>query len=694
MTIPPRKISSLTTKKKISEIVSLVCNNSPLTRGFLYPILYLNAFLFFLCINSFAQKKLITGDIYFKFKTTSNFDNSTLTDILSLPREKYFNRLNLEDDLKRLEKFYFDHGFFDAVVDTSTKVNDDEINIKFIITENSRYTIKQFQLIGTDKISDQLKEEITGNSLIKEGQPYSRTLVTSEKDRILNILWNNGYYDAKIDTARSPVDSSRQGIVIGKYSGALSTDPEFQNKVLVRMRITGADEVYRIGEITVKIENNRYGLSEEVIRRELKFNEGDIYNKSKLLESEKNFTKLPIIHLARIFTEKEQGIVNIKVVVTLNKKYELTPGISAVYLNNRFFAGATLQYSDKNFFGGGRVFSVTLEGLYNTPGNNQIELSLSLFQPFLFRSNLTANFTSSIGLYNFLDIFEYIYTQNLARFNYFIREYTFYNNAYLDITYDHLRVRFKENIIDENSQIIEGLRISFSNSVIGFSLVHNSTNDLFNPSRGFYHQLTLENAGALPRFISLFNKSLLYSQYVKFFTPNRFYFDLTGGRKTTIFAFNFEGGNITEYGSGNNIVPVDRIYKFYSGGGNSLRGWSAQTNGILPDTKDGGKFLVEGSFEIRRRPFPPRSFMFPVWAVVFLDWGNVWESAGYFRLNQIALSTGIGIRYETFVGPIRVDLGFKLYNPSETEDNRWLWQQPSKIFRSKYAIQFGIGNAF
>ncbi|MCX7877517.1 MAG: BamA/TamA family outer membrane protein [Ignavibacteria bacterium] len=646
---------------------------------------------------SHCDERYETGDIDFKFKAGETYDKSVLTEILVLPREKYFNRINLEEDRQRLAKFYFDNGFFDVIVDTLTEINEDQINVTFTIFENSRYVIREFQIIGLEGIPEKLKEEIN-RSEINAGKPYSKSFVNSEKDRILNILWNNGYYYARIDTSRSLIDSSRRGVIVGKYSDDLQQNPEFKNKVLVRMRFTGADRVYYFGESEITINNNRYGFSKDIVIRELKFKGGEIFDKSKIAESERNFTKLPIIQLGRIITvdpDSSSDRVNVRVIITLGKKYEITPGISAVYLNNRFFAGASVQYTDKDFFGGGRVFSTKVEALYNSMGNNQLEISFNLFQPFLFRSNLTADFTTSFGIYNFLDDFEYIYTQNLARLSYFIREYTFYNNAYLDITYDHLRLRIKNNIVDDQGNVTPaGKRRSFSNSIVGFSLVHNNTNDLFNPSKGFYHQLTLENAGALPRLIAVFNKSLLFSQYFKFFIPNRFYFDLTGGRRTTIFAFNIEVGNITEYGRGGNIIPVDRIYKFFSGGGNSLRGWAPQTGGILTDPKDGGKFLFEGGYEIRRRPFPQRSFFYPVWIVVFLDWGNVWENIGMFKFNQIALATGLGVRYDTFVGPIRIDFGFKLFNPLADKGNHWLWENPGQIFKNKFAIQFGLGNAF
>jgi outer membrane protein assembly factor BamA len=63
-------------------------------------------------------------------------------------------------------------------------------------------------------------------------------------------------------------------------------------------------------------------------------------------------------------------------------------------------------------------------------------------------------------------------------------------------------------------------------------------------------------------------------------------------------------------------------------------------------------------------------------------------------LNQVALATGFGLRYDLFVGPIRVDLGFKLYDPMDPQNEKWLFDNLSRMFKDKYAIHFGIGHAF
>lgn len=640
--------------------------------------------------------KTETGDITFEYKKTEIIQEASLLDIMLLPREKYFNRVNLEEDIGRLNKYYFDNGFFDVAIDTVTSYDkdDNETDIKFIIIENSQYLIKEIRYQGLDSLPPSIKSSVYSSQLIEPGNPYNKNKISQERDRIIGILQNNGYYYAQIDTIRSRIDSSRRGIIIGKFSDEMQKNPEYKNKVLVRLRFIGTKEVYRFGKINIDIEKNKYDISKDIITREIAFKEGEIFNRSKLIETERNFSKLAIIQLGRVVEDTilPDRTIDMNVNITINNKYELTPSIYTSYQSNRLFLGANLEYKDKYFFGGGRTFSITTEGLYNSRYINGASINFSLFQPFLFNRNITATLSPEIAFLNINKNTSAVVFRNLLRLSYYIADYTFYNNAYSDLTFDYVNLNLK--ITDEQENELGNFKFYFVNSIIGLNLVHNNTNSLFNPSKGFYHTISAESAGALPRLLTLVNSSLLYSQYVKLSTVNSFYFDISDDRASSIVATHFEIGDIIEYGSGENIVAVDKLYKFFMGGGNSIRGWGAQKGGILDNPEEGGKFLLFGSVEWRRKPFPQRSFLYPLWGVLFFDYGNVWESDRFFRMDQIALAAGFGVRYDSFVGPIRIDLGFKLYDPLAPDGDKWLWQQPGNIFKSKYAIQFGLGNAY
>jgi outer membrane protein assembly factor BamA len=100
--------------------------------------------------------------------------------------------------------------------------------------------------------------------------------------------------------------------------------------------------------------------------------------------------------------------------------------------------------------------------------------------------------------------------------------------------------------------------------------------------------------------------------------------------------------------------------RFYAGGDNSIRGYALDTVGapltISPSGfPKGGNAVLILSAELR----------FPAWKdiapVVFVDGGNVWARATHFDVTDLQGAVGLGVRYRTPVGPIRLDVGFKLH---------------------------------
>jgi outer membrane protein assembly factor BamA len=615
-------------------------------------------------------------EISLTYKKTETLDKNATLDILSLHTDQIFKRTTFEEDRLRVKKYYFDNGFFDALIDTSTEYDteNETVIVNFIIIENERYTLDKIVLLGLNNITPEVHSTIEQSLTLKTGEYYDRTTIISETGKILSTLQDNGYFYANLDTA--------DGILVSKYP---STSSGYRNKVNLQISFIGTEKQYRFGTTRIKIADNKYQLQDIIISRELAYKQGDLYGKTPISISEKNFSNISLVQSGRILVDsvfESTGIINFLVNITLNKKYEITPNLIAVDIDNQLFGGAGILYSDRNFFGGGRTFQLGTQGLLHSRDVNRIDISSTVFQPYLFNYRVTGTYNLKFIYYNFDKSLQFITVQNLVRFNYFIAPYTFYNSAYSDITLDLLRTKYKETVIIGTDTSKAGTITNQMNSIIGLTIVHDNTNDVFSPTKGSFHSITVENAGLLPRLIGLINSNITYSQYFKFYVPNRFFWDMTGSKATSIFATQIKLGDIIEYGRGPNIVPVAPLYRFFSGGSSSLRGWNAKENGILDFPEAGGTFLFEGSMEIR-------------WTVYFLDYGNVWEKDKDFRLNQIALAIGLGLRYETFIGPLRLDLGFKLYDPSASENNKWLYNDIAGIFKNhKFAVQFGLGNAF
>jgi translocation and assembly module TamA len=137
------------------------------------------------------------------------------------------------------------------------------------------------------------------------------------------------------------------------------------------------------------------------------------------------------------------------------------------------------------------------------------------------------------------------------------------------------------------------------------------------------------------------------------------YYSLNTNRRY-IFAARTKIGSL--FGESRDSVPADKRY--YAGGGNSIRGFPFQKVGPLDEDGDpiGGRSLFEISGEFRMR----------VWGnfgvVPFIDGGTVFDSVFPDFADTMRWGAGLGLRYHTAIGPVRVDLATPL-NPRDDVDD-------------------------
>ena len=73
--------------------------------------------------------------------------------------------------------------------------------------------------------------------------------------------------------------------------------------------------------------------------------------------------------------------------------------------------------------------------------------------------------------------------------------------------------------------------------------------------------------------------------------------------------------------------------------------------------------------------------------------GNMWNERKDIRLSDLAMAAGLGFRWDTIAGPIRIDFGMRIYDPKDTSDRKWVTQR--RFFHDTYGlVHFGIGHAF
>ncbi len=613
------------------------------------------------------------NSVEFEFGNSASLDEDELKSAVAITSVEYFSSKTLGEDIHKLRKFYFDNGFFDALIDTAVRnIPGKGVDVRFIIHENKRYRIDSVNFSGLESITPKAKRLFSEIKTIKPGDYYNKSLIVKNSSAILDMLLNNGYMNARL--------KQDSGTVIRRY------DSSPASILTVTVNFEGTDSLYYFGKTRINIIKNKFGVPSELLYKQIEYAEGELFSEEKKLSSERDISKFPIVQSARIRIEniENDSVVNFVADVTLNKRHEIKPALQATNIENSFYVGGDVMYFNRYFPGQGSSMSFELDALYNSVPLNRFELSNTITNPHLFdKKSLLIN-KITLGLFNREDAQNY-YLGNLTSIQYYFSQHTFYNYGTLDLNEEVVRY----NYVDTTSP-----PITLLNTMLSTTFTHDRTNNAFSPTSGVFHSVTLGNAGLLSGLIvNEIAKDWYYSQYFELGTTNKFFHPLIS--PNTVFATKLIVYDNLQYGSGERLKPVQSLYRYFSGGSNSIRGWYAKENGMLENTIDGGNFLLEGSLELRQKLFPGAdNFTKNIVGGFFLDYGNVWEEDQNFRFDQIALAVGFGIRYDLLIGPIRFDFGFKLYDPRAAAEEKWLFDDKSVIFRNKFAFHFAIGEAF
>lgn len=184
-----------------------------------------------------------------------------------------------------------------------------------------------------------------------------------------------------------------------------------------------------------------------------------------------------------------------------------------------------------------------------------------------------------------------------------------------------------------------------------------------------------------------------FSQYAKTELDYIKHWDL--GRKNVI-AFRSFGGIAIPYGNANSI-PFAR--SFFGGGPNDNRAWLAYDLG--PGSTRSRNEFNEANLKLALNLEYRYNILGALNGALFIDAGNIWnvldnvedEDAVFSKLDdiqQMAVGTGIGFRYDFEFFVIRLDIGFKTFNPANDEDQRWF-----KGYKFSEAVyNFGINYPF
>ncbi|MBI4721198.1 MAG: outer membrane protein assembly factor BamA [Chitinivibrionia bacterium] len=545
----------------------------------------------------------------------------------------------IQRDVAFLEAFYHSQGFFEAkVVLKALNYSEDRRFVDCIIevdeglaTTVGGIVFQQSSIVAFEKLRKKL--------ILKTGDPFNPAMLETDVYTVKNEYAKVGYPAASVEDSVSYADHS--------VTIFYSVDP---------------GPKMRIDAISVRGNEMTKG---SILEKELTFKQGEVFNLDKLYESRRNLFDTGLfteVELMPDHIDIEKKSVNISVRVRERKATYVEVGLG---VGNVLGSRAIAEWGDRNLFGTGRKLKLKAQYSFDLFENNEVDFD---------HMHLSRTYVRYDGEFHQRHLFG---TKFLTAVNGFFEEdatvepitiktigASVIGNRRLSQYTDLLLSLSHERIRREIPEVPEELSTS---RILSASISRDRRDFILNPGSGGYRSLRLDLAGGIFGGDNDFYSILASIQ--KYFKRGR----------STIIALRTRIGYVDAFGSSaDRGVPIEN--RFFAGGGNSVRGYrenSLGPRGIVSDPYQaqtaegvvGGRVLLLTNAEIRFGV--PLLSRIRISAAAFLDGGNVWASVREVKFTHFRpfveeaditamdyrYSVGCGLRYNTPVGPIRLDYG-------------------------------------
>lgn len=523
----------------------------------------------------------------------------------------------LKQDISKLTAYYYNNGFINAQIGEPDITHDKKgIYIKIKIREGKRFKIGKVEISGD--LLDKPKAEMLKAVKTQEGNNYDREAIVKDLDTLAQFYTEKGYADADVN----PKIDIR----------------EKEQLVDIDFNITKGGLVY-FNRITV---TGNTSTRDKVIRRQLEVAEKDLYSSAKLKTSYANLNRLRYFEEIDFKTEKgpDKSLmdVNIRVKERNTGMFMVGAGYSATDK-----AIAMAQISQQNFLGRGQTLS-----LKASLGSTTNMYELSFTEPWLF--DIPLWFKYDIWKYKKeYDSYDWSSMGTGFTFDYPLWEKIRGSIGYR-ITQDEIENvqadapwYIKGEVGPDDSTVANPPDSTITSSVT-LGLGRDTTDDIMFPTKGTKVNIFVQNAGGYFGGDNDFTK--------------------TGGSAAAFYSLPLGmviavKGRIGYIASHDTDKPfpydVPVFERYVLGGLGSIRG--LQYLGIRNSGDSdvlGGTSMLVANLEL----------IFPLIksagmkGVVFYDTGNTWD--GGYHLDDLRKTVGVGIRWYSPIGPLRLEYGHVL----------------------------------
>lgn len=632
-------------------------------------------------------------------------------------------RLSCQDLMTAMQN----EGYMNAGVSLYTETKGKKLKATYLLHPGQPFLIGKVNYdIQDEGIQQLLHLDQAANQQIKPGMRFTVETLDNERKRIASLLSDNGYFRFNKDFIHFTADT-----IMGRKDIALTLQlrkykPNNNSPEVGHTRYLIRDVLFQSND------SDRIHLRKQVLLNATAIKERRPYDASALQRTYNNFARLQAVKYTNIkFTEvPDTNLLDCHIQISTNKPSTISFQPEGTNTAGDLGAAASITYTNRNLFHGSEQLSIEFRGAYEAitglegyQDQNYTEFSVEtklvfprFLAPFLsksFRRRQTASSEWAVS-WDFQNRPEFHRRVFSSAWRYRWSEpkhHLNYRFDLLDLNYVYMpwiSSTFKRDYLDnaENRNAIlrynyedifimkTGFTVSYTDGVDAVRANFESAGNLLNGvSKGFGFKTNSQGQH------TLFN--IAYAQYVKFdfdYT-HLFQFD-----KRNALALHAGLGVAYPYGN-STVLPFEKRY--FSGGANSVRGWSVRelgpgkfkgTDGRIDFINQTGDVKLDLNAEYRS------SLFWKFQGALFIDAGNIWtlrnyaeQPGGQFKFTefykQIAASYGMGLRLNFDYFILRFDVGMKAINPAYgSEKEHWSIFHP-KLSRD-FDFHFAVGLPF
>jgi len=633
----------------------------------------------------------------------------------------------IEQTARNIQQYTFNRGYFKAKVNATTtfsgrgKKAGKKALVLYTLEEGRPYWIDTVFYSISDSTIHGILLKNEGTSFIKKDIVFRQRNLTSERERIEFLMKDHGFYNFSRQFVTFAMDTSwSDGYKIALQMSISNPSSGSHKQYVIDSVNFIINPSYKPVRPTPTVSAEQNGIvytfyenifSHRMLEQRVFISSDSLYSRSETLATQRQLANLDNFRFINVNYDSSGGRFIANIFTSPLDRYQwshelgvnVTQGFPGPFYN--------LSFKKRNIFRGLENFEINgrfgIEGVA-TPGDvsqvyrsREYALNASLIVP-NFVLPIGSNVKNRLGMNNpktrFMvgiidtDRFDYRRTNfNLSDiYTWQARNNALFRASLLDVSVINTRnisPTFRETLEKLNSRLINSFKPSFVSNV-SFSAQKTTLEDIENPSSGSrFIRLLAESGGSV---LNLFGTDYLTSQGLEYFKYYRLDFDYRRNHRLTSFssyAYRINTGMAFPYGS-NKSLPYEKY--FFAGGSNGIRAWrprrlgpgsftpiDPETGQVSYDLEEQGEILIQASLEYRRHLIGFVDY------ALFIDIGNIWtinddpsRADGAFHplsfFKEIAVGTGLGLRFDFSFLIMRLDTGMKTYDPAREPGNRFI----------------------